>query len=117
MMRQVERYILLNAIDQRWKDHLYAIDSLKHGIHLRAYAQQDPKNIYKQEGFALFQKLFATIEDEVSSLVMRIEVRRSENAPAAAAPRAPIRPAVPASMAFDLARRQQPRPGNPPRPS
>jgi len=78
LQRQVERYILLNAVDTRWKDHLYAIDSLKHGIHLRAYAQVDPKNIYKQEGFQLFQKLFAAIEDEVASLVMRIEVRRQD---------------------------------------
>jgi len=90
IQRQVERYILLNAVDTRWKDHLYAIDSLKHGIHLRAYAQVDPKNIYKQEGFQLFQKLFAAIEDEVASLVMRIEVRRPEPGAAAAAPAPPV---------------------------
>ncbi len=90
IQRQVERYILLNAVDSRWKDHLYAIDSLKHGIHLRAYAQVDPKNIYKQEGFQLFQKLFAAIEDEVSSLVMRIEVRKQDPAAPPARPAAPV---------------------------
>jgi preprotein translocase subunit SecA len=90
IQRQVERYILLNAVDSRWKDHLYAIDSLKHGIHLRAYAQVDPKNIYKQEGFQLFQKLFAAIEDEVASLVMRIEVRRQDPGAQPARPAPPI---------------------------
>jgi preprotein translocase subunit SecA len=122
IQRQVERYILLNAVDTRWKDHLYAIDSLKHGIHLRAYAQVDPKNIYKQEGFQLFQKLFAAIEDEVASLVMRIEVRRPEAAAAPARPAAPVlgsgsvsnlfRPAKPAEGAASAA----PKPAAPPPP-
>ncbi len=105
VQRQVERYILLNAVDSRWKDHLYAIDSLKHGIHLRAYAQVDPKNIYKQEGFQLFQKLFAAIEDEVSSLVMRIEVRRPD---AAAQPARPPMPVLGSGSVSNLFRPQRP---------
>jgi preprotein translocase subunit SecA len=107
VQRQVERYILLNAVDSRWKDHLYAIDALKHGIHLRAYAQVDPKNIYKQEGFQLFQKLFGAIEDEVASLVMRIEVRRPE--PGAQPARQPVAgPVLGGGSVSNLFRPQRP---------
>ncbi|HUR27868.1 MAG TPA: preprotein translocase subunit SecA [Planctomycetota bacterium] len=80
-MRRVEQYLLLNAIDGKWKDHLHALDSLKTGIGLRSYGQLDPKNEYKREGFALFENLFAAVEDEIASLVMRIKV---EKPPAAA---------------------------------
>jgi preprotein translocase subunit SecA len=74
LMRRVEQYLLLNALDSRWKDHLHAIDALKTGIGLRGYGQVDPKNEYKREGFQLFQNLFAAVEDEVSSLILRIRV-------------------------------------------
>ncbi len=76
LMRRIEQYILLNTIDSKWKDHLYAIDSLKTGIGLRGYGQVDPKNEYKREGFGLFQSLQGAIEDEVASLLMRIQVHR-----------------------------------------
>ncbi|MBL8857494.1 MAG: preprotein translocase subunit SecA [Planctomycetes bacterium] len=75
LLRQVERYLLLKAIDDKWRDHLYAIDALKAGIGLRGYAQVDPKNEYKREGFQLFEKLLAAIEDEVTSLILRIQVQ------------------------------------------
>ncbi|MDZ4772569.1 MAG: preprotein translocase subunit SecA [Planctomycetota bacterium] len=75
LYRQVERYLLLKSIDDKWRDHLYAIDALKAGIGLRGYAQQDPKNEYKREGFQLFEKLLAAIEDEVTSLILRIQVQ------------------------------------------
>ncbi|MBI1380483.1 MAG: preprotein translocase subunit SecA [Planctomycetaceae bacterium] len=74
LMRQVDRYLLLNAIDTKWKDHLHAIDALKAGIGLRGYAQRDPKNEYKAEGFKLFGRLLESIEDDVSSLVLRVRV-------------------------------------------
>jgi len=131
-MRRVEQYLLLNAIDSRWKDHLHAIDALKTGIGLRGYGQQDPKNEYKKEGFTLFQNLFAAVEDEVASLILRIQVQRSPEDQAAALPtptgmgagsayhpgpggqpqaqrvrpamrRGPVR--VPATQAFDMKRR------------
>jgi preprotein translocase subunit SecA len=123
LMRQVERYLLLNAIDSRWKDHLHAIDALKAGIGLRGYAQVDPKNEYKREGFQLFEKLMHAIEEEVSSLILRIRVRHEEppptqgaQAPSPApqpqtqAPRPPPRRqqvAVPATRAFDYFKRAQ----------
>ncbi|MCC7013419.1 MAG: preprotein translocase subunit SecA [Planctomycetes bacterium] len=75
MMRRVEQYILLNALDSRWKDHLHAIDALKTGIGLRGYGQQDPKNEYKREGFQLFESLLAAVEDEVGSLALRIRIQ------------------------------------------
>jgi preprotein translocase subunit SecA len=85
MMRRVEQYIQLNAIDSRWKDHLHAIDALKTGIGLRGYGQQDPKNEYKREGFQLFQHLLAAVEDEVSSLALRIRIQPREEAEAESA--------------------------------
>jgi preprotein translocase subunit SecA len=116
-MRRIEGYLLMQAIDTRWKEHLHSIDALKHGIGLRGYAQRDPKNEYKQEAFALFQRLFAMIEDHVASLLLRLEVGREPPQRAAAAPaRAPgplstappARPVsvrdiarVPAGAAFD----------------
>jgi preprotein translocase subunit SecA len=121
LMRQVERYLLLNAIDSRWKDHLHAIDALKAGIGLRGYAQVDPKNEYKREGFQLFEKLMHAIEEEVSSLILRIRVRQegapppdAAQAPAPKPPPQAARPpprrqpvAVPASRAFDYFKRAQ----------
>ncbi len=74
VLRQVERYLLLKALDDKWRDHLLAIDALKAGIGLRGYAQVDPKTEYKREGFELFQKLLQAIEDEVTGLILRIQV-------------------------------------------
>jgi preprotein translocase subunit SecA len=74
VMRQVDRYLLLNAIDGKWKDHLHAVDALKAGIGLRGYAQKDPKNEYKAEAYELYQKLLQAIEDDVSSLSLRVRV-------------------------------------------
>ncbi|MDA1267105.1 MAG: SEC-C metal-binding domain-containing protein, partial [Planctomycetota bacterium] len=80
LVARVEQYLLLNAIDGKWKDHLYAIDALKTGIGLRGYGQQDPKTIYKQEGTELFhEQLLPAIESEVASLVLRIQVRRPDD--------------------------------------
>ncbi|MFT5198840.1 MAG: preprotein translocase subunit SecA [Planctomycetota bacterium] len=79
LTRRIENYILLNAIDSRWKDHLKAIDALKVGIGLRSYGQEDPKTAYKKEGTDLFQDhLLPSIENEVASLILRIEVQQPE---------------------------------------
>ena len=85
LMRQVERFLMLRTMDSRWKDHLHAVDALKAGIGLRGYAQRDPKSEYKQEGFELFQNFLRAVEDEVSSLILRVQVGR----PGEAAPQAP----------------------------
>ncbi len=79
LARRVEQYLILNAIDGRWKDHLKAVDALKAGIGLRGYGQEDPKTAYKREGTTMFQEqLLPAIEDEVASLLLRIEVRRPD---------------------------------------
>ncbi len=77
-MRRIERYLLLNAIDSKWKDHLYAMDALKTGIGLRGYGQVDPKLEYKREGFEKFQMLLDSIADEVTELVYRVQVKKEE---------------------------------------
>ena len=119
LMRRVDRHLLLHAIDTKWMDHLRAITALRQGIGLRGYAQKDPKNEYKAEGFELFQKLLAAIEDEVTSLILRVEVRRpdeTEPRPAAftrppdtfgRAQAAPSPEAVRAAQALALARARQ----------
>ncbi len=78
MMEKVLSYLLLRTLDQKWMDHLRAMDSLRAGIGLRGYGQKDPKNEYKAEGFKLFEKLLAAVEDDVTSLILRVEVRRPE---------------------------------------
>jgi preprotein translocase subunit SecA len=72
----VARYLLLNAFDGKWKEHLFNMDALKSGIGLRAYAQEDPKVAYKKEGYALFETMLRAIEEEVSDFVFRIDVGR-----------------------------------------
>jgi len=84
LMRRIEQYVLLNAIDTRWKDHLKAMDALKAGIGLRGYGQVDPKMEYKKEGFQLFGKLYEAIEEEVSSLVLRIRAKGEDEGQAQA---------------------------------
>ncbi|MAB80558.1 MAG: preprotein translocase subunit SecA [Planctomycetes bacterium] len=75
LQRKVDRHLLLHAIDTKWMDHLRAIDALRQGIGLRGYGQKDPKNEYKAEGAKLFDKLFEVIEEEVTSLSLRVQVR------------------------------------------
>ena len=75
LTRRIESYLVLTAIDQKWKDHLHAMDALKAGIGLRGYGQQDPKIAYKKEATELFaQNLLPAIESDVTSKIMRIEV-------------------------------------------
>ena len=83
LSKRVASYLLLNSIDGKWKDHLHAIDALKAGIGLRGYGQVDPKIEYKREGSDLFHNhLFPAIEDEVASLILRIQVQRPQAAAA-----------------------------------
>jgi len=77
-MRLIERFLVLNTIDARWKDHLRAMDQLKSGVGLRGYAQVDPKVEYKREGYDKFQMLLSTIAEEVTSLLFRLEVKTED---------------------------------------
>ena len=77
-MRQVEKQLMLQVLDQKWKEHLAVMDHLRQGIHLRAYAQKQPKQEYKRESFALFQTLQDNINRDVIRLLSRIQLA-SEN--------------------------------------
>ena len=78
LMRSVERYLLLDAFDVKWKDHLYNMDALRHGIGLRSYAGEDAKVAYKREGYTLFEEMLRAIEEQVTDYVLRIELRPQE---------------------------------------
>jgi preprotein translocase subunit SecA len=74
LMRFLERSILLQVIDNRWREHLFDMDYLREGIHLRGFAQIDPLVAYKNEGFQMFEELMHSIWDEFSKLVYRAEI-------------------------------------------
>jgi preprotein translocase subunit SecA len=74
IMRQLERAILLQIIDNRWREHLYEMDYLREGIHLRGFAQIDPLVAYKNEGFSMFEALMHSIWEEFARLIFHVEV-------------------------------------------
>ncbi|MEQ8864937.1 MAG: preprotein translocase subunit SecA [Thalassobaculum sp.] len=75
MMRTAERSLLLQLLDQQWKDHLLSLDHLRQGINLRAYAQKDPLNEYKREAFSLFEAMLANLRQVVTSVLSHLEIR------------------------------------------
>jgi len=80
-----ERSVMLQAIDSHWREHLAALDHLRQGIHLRGYAQQNPKQEYKREAFELFGQMLNLIKDEVVRIVMTVRVQSREEIDAAEA--------------------------------
>ncbi len=72
--RNLERIIMLQNVDNLWKDHLLSMDHLKEGIGLRGYAQQDPLIIYKKEGFELFKDMISRIKEETLGILFRIQI-------------------------------------------
>ncbi|MBE7492349.1 MAG: preprotein translocase subunit SecA [Planctomycetes bacterium] len=81
-MRQLERYLLLQAIDEHWKLHLRNLDVIKGSIHWEGYAQKDPKDAYKKKGHAAFEAMLDTVDTEVISTLFRIEVQFEQPRPA-----------------------------------
>ncbi|MCC6742199.1 MAG: preprotein translocase subunit SecA [Planctomycetia bacterium] len=77
-MRQLERYLLLMKIDEKWKDHLFNMDQLRSGIGLRSYAQLDPKIQYKKEGYEQFEGMLASIKEEVTDLLLKVQIQRED---------------------------------------
>ena len=75
VMRQFERAVMLQSIDNHWREHLAALDHLRQGIHLRSYAQKNPKQEYKREAFNLFSALLDTVKREVTQVTMMVKVR------------------------------------------
>ncbi|HMN77777.1 MAG TPA: preprotein translocase subunit SecA [Burkholderiaceae bacterium] len=78
------RMILLQSIDQHWREHLAALDYLRQGIHLRGYAQQNPKQEYKREAFELFSKLLDVVKMDVTRVLMTVRIQSQEEATQAA---------------------------------
>ncbi|MFZ5637506.1 MAG: preprotein translocase subunit SecA [Pseudomonadota bacterium] len=88
-MRMLEKHIMLTVLDQSWKEHLGRMDYLRQGIHLRGYAQKQPKQEYKKEAFELFGEMLEKVKREVVSLLARVRIRtEAEIAQAEAAERA-----------------------------
>ena len=77
--RQLERMIMLQTVDNLWKDHLLSMDHLKEGIGLRGYAQQNPLLVYKKEGFEMFQETIERIKSETLGILFRIQLAEPEN--------------------------------------
>ena len=90
LMREVERYLVLQVVDVRWREHLESMEYLRDGIHLRAMAQKDPLSEYRSEGHGMFEELTATIQEEVVRYLLRIQIEKppeqGELEPAAAGP-------------------------------
>ncbi|MEM7073037.1 MAG: preprotein translocase subunit SecA, partial [Pseudomonadota bacterium] len=78
LMRQVEKDLLVRVLDHQWKEHLLQLDHLRQGIGLRAYAQRNPLNEYKQEAFTLFETMLATLRINVTRILAHVELRTPE---------------------------------------
>ena len=69
VIRGFERFVILRTIDEKWKDHLYAMDQLREGINLRAYGQKNPLLEYKSEGFGMFQEMMKDMNAFISFII------------------------------------------------
>jgi preprotein translocase subunit SecA len=74
--RKLERYVVLQTVDNLWKDHLLSMDHLKEGIGLRGYAQQNPLIVYKKEGYDMFQEMIGRVKEETLAILFRIQIAR-----------------------------------------
>jgi preprotein translocase subunit SecA len=77
-MRHFEKAVMLQVLDAQWKDHLAAMDHLRQGIHLRGYAQKNPKEEYKREAFQLFSEMLERIKHEVIGVITRVQIREEQ---------------------------------------
>ena len=79
IMRMAEKNLLLQVLDQQWKEHLFTLDQLRQGITLRAYAQKDPLNEYKREAFMMFETMLANMRETTSMVLSHVEVRQNDD--------------------------------------
>jgi preprotein translocase subunit SecA len=79
VLRHFEKSIMLQSLDQHWKEHLASMDHLRQGIHLRGYAQKNPKQEYKRESFELFSTMLELLKSEVTNVLCRVQVRTEED--------------------------------------
>jgi len=89
MMHGYERVIMLHSVDVHWREHLSALDHLRQGIHLRGYAQKNPKQEYKREAFELFSSMLDAIKLDVTRTLMNVRIRTEEDIEAVEEPHAP----------------------------
>ena len=82
IMSQFEKSVILQTLDSHWREHLASMDQLRQGIHLRGYAQKDPKQEYKREAFTLFTLMLDTLKYEVSKIILSVEIQSQEDAQA-----------------------------------
>jgi preprotein translocase subunit SecA len=91
VMHQYERAVMLQSLDTHWREHLAALDHLRQGIHLRGYAQKNPKQEYKREAFELFTSMLEEIKTEVTKILMTVQIRSEQQVEAVAeTQRAPV---------------------------
>ena len=79
VLRHFEKAVMLQVLDAHWKEHLAAMDHLRQGIHLRGYAQKNPKQEYKREAFQMFSQMLEEIKRDVIGIVSRVQVRAEED--------------------------------------
>jgi len=79
-MREIEKQVMLQVLDGLWKEHLQAMDQLRQGIHLRAYANKNPKQEYKREAFELFQGLLERLKHDVIRILSQLQIKRQDEA-------------------------------------
>jgi preprotein translocase subunit SecA len=92
LMREVERYLILQLVDARWREHLDSMEYLRDGIHLRAMAQKDPLVEYRAEGHAMFEELGEIIREEVVRYLFHVEIERPEDQAGQLVPAGPAEP-------------------------
>nr|WP_245904957.1 preprotein translocase subunit SecA [Gaiella occulta] len=78
LMREIERYVILQVVDTRWREHLESMDYLREGVHLRAMAQKDPLVEYRGEGHAMFEELSSVIREEVVLTLFHVEIAQED---------------------------------------
>jgi preprotein translocase subunit SecA len=78
VFHQFERNVMLQSLDTHWREHLAALDHLRQGIHLRGYAQKNPKQEYKREAFELFQRLLDSVRSDVTRTLVTVQVRAQD---------------------------------------
>ena len=84
IMHQYERAVMLQSLDTHWREHLAALDHLRQGIHLRGYAQKNPKQEYKREAFELFTAMLEEIKTEVTKILLTVQIRSEQQVEAVA---------------------------------
>jgi len=98
VMRGLEKAVMLQQLDSHWKEHIGALDYLRQGIHLRGYAQRNPKQEYKREAFEMFSDLLDRVKHETIAILSKVQIRRPEDAAAV-----DVRANAPRSLSFQHA--------------